>query len=628
MCLGNLDFAAVASTAAAEKQRDSCLRAKVRLYAVNRARAKGAEVTKIAAGSVAVDTLQQAEAGIVAVLRDSESAIVAVANGFEELARQSHGVLTVAAEIVTCVEGEGIRTLLPRVESLGDAARQFVHVRLDATAGILESVLAEVKLLDRLAHLTRGQRSIARETQTLSVLTNIEVARLGQLGAGFQYLAHELDQFSQSVTEGMKELAAHTDEHRTEVDQTRRLLAAALPRVQKDFTRIEADLENALAVTRESHSQLEHAPVQFRGTVEEISGQIAGVVAAVQGHDITRQQLEHVHKALTLIKNKMSAVEEAREQGGAGDAEKELATIVAGLAIQIYQMRSIAETVGDWVAQIGRCIENILRISSSEIVGLGPLVLEQETRLSEQLQRIEQLERECETDSEEVRGTFAGLNKLMQLVGNHVEKSRTVRDRLQLLTFNSIIEASHLGEKADAILEISQSIKRLSLDWSAMTDSSAQSKEEILALVEQAQGGMLAFSEAGSENLREAQAAAREGLENLRGVAACAGQKAEDVETTTAALQSKVSALSAARDRLDASFSAIGVVLRQIEDLRAEVEAESPRSLAHCNKNAMEELFGSSYTTEIEREVMRAALHGAPLPRMQQNLAGNDCELF
>jgi hypothetical protein len=42
----------------------------------------------------------------------------------------------------------------------------------------------------------------------------------------------------------------------------------------------------------------------------------------------------------------------------------------------------------------------------------------------------------------------------------------------------------------------------------------------------------------------------------------------------------------------------------------------------------MEVLFGASYTTEIERDVLRAALTGRPVPVAEQNLAGNDVELF
>jgi hypothetical protein len=42
----------------------------------------------------------------------------------------------------------------------------------------------------------------------------------------------------------------------------------------------------------------------------------------------------------------------------------------------------------------------------------------------------------------------------------------------------------------------------------------------------------------------------------------------------------------------------------------------------------VEKLFAAGYTTEIEREVLRAALRGEPLPSQQLSLAGNDVELF
>ena len=69
--------------------------------------------------------------------------------------------------------------------------------------------------------------------------------------------------------------------------------------------RIEVDLGNALAVVDSSLTQLSRTPVQFRTCVEDVAQQIAGVVAAVQAHDITRQQIEHVQEAFALISAKM-----------------------------------------------------------------------------------------------------------------------------------------------------------------------------------------------------------------------------------------------------------------------------------------------------------------------------------
>jgi hypothetical protein len=577
----------------------------------------------VVAGSLAFQTFERAEAGIASLLREAEDAIAAVAGGFEELAKQTDGVLLLAGQIVACVEDERVRSMLPRVQSLGGAARVFIHERLQATAGVLEMVTAEARLLERLSQLTRAQRSIARETQTLSVLTNIEVARLGQLGVGFQYLARQLDEFSQSVAADTKQLALHTEERQTSLRDTQRRFTAGLPRIQKEFARIEADLEGALSKAAASQTELARAPEQFQGVVGEIASQIAGVVAAVQGHDITRQQLEHVRSGLLLILKKMEGLDELATEAASGQAR-----IAAGLNIQVYQLRSVEATVDHWVAQIGECSQNILRIGASEVVAIGPAVLEQERELSSQLQRIEHLEEECEADSAEVRSTFDGLANLMQLVGEHVERSRTVRDRLQLLTFNSIVEASHLGSQADAILEISQCIKRISSDWSELTDRSAQVKEEILQLVEKTRGGMQTFSEGGDGALGMAQAETREGLKNLHIAAEFAASRAAEVEAAIARLQARVGVVDAARERLQACFNAIDGIRKEIEASPRQTAYAATQGLTRGDHAQVEEMFSASYTTEMEREVLRAALCGGPLPAMLQSLQGNSVELF
>ena len=404
------------------------------------------------------------------------------------------------------------------------------------------------------------------------------------------------------------------------------MLGAGLPRIQKEFARFEEDLTGALGMVRSSHEQLLHIPAQFQLCVQQIAEQIAGVVAAVQVHDITRQQLEHVEESLELIAARMHRAEETAEPEQA--LAKEWAQVAAGLAIQSYQLRSTQQAVSGWLRQIGVCMDGIVRISSSEVMGIGPLVLKQEEDLSAQLGRIEQIEQACQADNAEVQSTFAGLENLMQLVAEHVEKSRIVRDRLQLLTFNSIVEASHLGSKADAILEISQSIKRISVTWSGMTDHSAESMNQILQLVETAREDMQAFSAGGSVALQAAQEETRLGLESLRNSAGTASGKAAEVESAISNLQARVEAVGKTRDSLEASFSVVGQTLEHVDAVLLQVERDYPGSGLHWDARAAEADFGSYYTTELEREVLQAALRGDPLPEAQHNLSGNDVELF
>ena len=307
------------------------------------------------------------------------------------------------------------------------------------------------------------------------MLTNIEVARLGAVGAGFQYLAHELADFSKSVTEDTRELASHTDRRKAAIEETKRVLAAELPRLREELARIEVDLGNALAQVDSSLTQLSRTPVQFRTCVEDVAQQIAGVVAAVQANDITRQQIEHVQEAFAIISAKMCG-----EGNSQNEVAQELARAYAGLTIQIYQLRTIKETVANWASQIRTCMDGILRVSASDVVGIGPLVLDQERELSSQLGHIERLERESQAYSERIQRTFGGLSNLMQLVSEHLQRSKSVRDHLQLLTFNSIIEASRLGTQAAAILAIANCIKGISAEWGQITDQSGHAMQEVL----------------------------------------------------------------------------------------------------------------------------------------------------
>lgn len=570
----------------------------------------------------AVQILTKAESEILALLRNVEDEVGLVTDGFQGLTHHSSEVLTLAAAVVSSIEDESITSILPMVQSLCATAKAFLHERLEATEGVMETVATEAQLLEELSQLTRGQRSIARETQSLSVLTNIEIAHLGEIGSGFQYLARQLGEFSQSVNESTKDLAVHTEERKSSISETKRLLAAGLPRIRQKVSHLQQDLEQILADEESSHAQLSKAPAQFQQCVEEIAGQIASVVGAVQAHDITRQQLEHVQETLRLILERISAAEEGSEDGQEGPL------ITAGLAIQAYQLRSIQQTVGSWVSQIGICMEGILRISTSDLAGIGPAILSREREIASQIIRIEQLEEECNADNQEVQNAMAGLTSLMQLVEEHLQQSRIVRDSMQLLTFNSIIEANRLGSKADTILEISQSIKRVSAEWSQITDRSEDAKTAILNLVQQDKDEMKLLSFEGDTRLHEAQNEAKIRLQALRKAVVDGSEKIAAVESATAQLRTKIAAISEAKDRLDLSFTTIGALVDVVEKARQHWENGSPDWRRKYDPELVEALFSPYYTMEIEREVLRAALAGAPLPEPQQSLAGNDVELF
>jgi uncharacterized coiled-coil DUF342 family protein len=570
-----------------------------------------------------IATLATAERELRAMAQVVDREIGTVAKAFETLAGYSDAIIALAAAIVASMEKENVSSLLPRVQTLGGAARNFIDGRLHATAGILETVTAEVRLLHQLSLVTRSQEAIAAEIKALSVLTNIEVAHLGTVGAGFQYLARELADFSKSVSADTRELASRTNDRRSAIEKTKRVLLAEIPRLRERLIRIEIDLTAALAIVDTSLTQLSGTPAQFRTCVEDIARQIAAVVAAIQTHDINRQMNEHVHEAFALMIERLTNARQSE-----AEVLRELATSYAGLRIQIAQMKSIAETVGQWTAQIRSCMNDILRLSTSEIFGVGRAVLEQERKVTKQLACIEALEGEGQAYSEKTQHSVAGLSNLMQLVTEHVQRAESVRDRLRLLAFNSIVEASHLGTKADAILSISKSIKEISAEWTQITDRSQRALQEILQLVKQTNEMMEAFSEASNQGLNEAQINTRAGLDNLKSAANFTTSRAMEMQIANQRMQTKILDIGRSGDLLDASFGRADAVMKEIESLRLHLEIYHPGVREAYNDEEVEKLFSVSYTTEREREVLGAALKGVEPPTAQQALEGNSAELF
>jgi hypothetical protein len=577
----------------------------------------------VASKSEPVAALAKAKSALQGIASNTEKQIRSVALAFRELAGQADAILNLAAGIVGCVENESVRSILPRVQTLGAAAKKFIGDRLQATAGILETVGTEVKVLEQLTQVTAQQSDIALKTKALSVLTNVEVAHLGELGVGFEYLAHELAEFSKSLIEDAKALESRTDARKTSIEETKHTLSAELPRLREKLAVIEDDLGRRLAALDSSLAQLSTVPAQFKAGVEDIAGKIAGVVSAVQSHDITRQQSEHVEEAFVLISEKMREV-------GISETEmtQDFPQAYAGLTIQIYQLKSIKATVETWTTQIKSCMAGILRVSASEMLGIGPVVLQQERDVSSQLAHIELLERESQSYSAHIEHTLAGLSSLMQFITEHVQRSKSIRDRLRLLSFNSIIEASHLGTKADAVLAIAKTIKEISGEWAQITERSVRAMEEMQSLIDQTKHVMEAFSEASNEKLREAQAETSNGLDNLRQAAAFAASQSREMEAITGKMQAKGAEVGSIDDFLDASSGQLEMILSQLDGVKRELETDHPRVKLAYDEAEAERLYSAAYTTEMERDVLHAALRGGALPVAQLAMAGNSVELF
>ncbi len=545
--------------------------------------------------------------------------IRAVAIQFETMSSEVQRILELTSAIVECVQEDWVESIVPTARALNASARCFLEERIESLAAISNVFTNEAKMLENLLSLTSDQRSIAHEGKTLGVLAGIEVATLGAAGRRFEYMSRELDEFSAMVSSGTDEVRTEAGQRRTTLIDRRRKFNLTLQRRREHFQGIEMELGEAIATMDSALEELARIPADFRECVAMIAANISKVVEAVQMQDVTRQQTEHVRDALFRV----SADIFNCEARSCKDQERRSVT----LRIQALQVESVRNSTREWIAQVNQCLEGILRAGSSDVVAIGAKILAQEHGLSSQLARIERLQRECEVDDAEIEVCVAGLSALMRITKAHLERSRLARDRMQLLNFNSMIEARHLGSQASAVLEITRNIGRISTVWSQVTDRSGYTLEAMMSSSARADEAHRTRTHASMDALGNARQRTQSGLATLSQAAAIADHNGGKIEGAVATLHDRINILGRIAERLTHSVALV-LEAREEIDRAAETTRSSTVALTKDELQQIETEFNDIYTSELERRILRAALYDEPMPLEGAAVTANDVELF
>ena len=554
-----------------------------------------------------------------AALATTGADIGSIATRFERLSTEVQGILELTSAIVDGVRGDWVESIVPTARTLDASARCFLEDRIESLAAISNVFTNEAKMLENLLSLTADQRSIAHEEKALGVLASIEVARLGASGRRFEYMARELDEFSAMVSSGTGEVRTEAGQRRTTLIDRHRKFNLTLQRRREHFQSIELELGEAIATMDSALVELARIPADFRECVAMIAANVSRVVEAVQMQDVTRQQTEHVCDALT----RLSGGNFNCEARSCKDQERR--TMI--LRIQALQLENVRNSTQEWIAQVNRCLESILHAGSSDVAAIGAKILVQERGLSRQLARIERLQRECEVDDAEIEVCLAGLGALMRITKAHLERSRLARDRMQLLNFNSMIEARHLGSQASAVLEITRNIGRISTVWSQLTDRSSHTLESMLSSSARADEAHRTRTRASMEALGNARQKSQSGLAKLSEAAAIADQNGGEIEGAVAILRNEINTLGCIAERLTHSVALLFEAGEEI-GRASEIARSDTAPLTRDELQQIETECANLYTSELERRILRAALYGEPMPLAGAAMRGNDVELF
>ena len=186
----------------------------------------------------------------------------------------------------------------------------YIRVRLDEAINDQQRIEEVVKQAEGLGSLVQFVKHISSQTNLLALNAAIEAARAGEAGRGFAVVADEV-----------RKLSTETDNAVNKINDGINSVAESI-RVQFRDKLTNSNVEAERATLTEFANQLSKLGNNYqklldqeqsvmstiKHSTEELSGLFMNALASVQFQDITRQQIEQVHKALTLLDNHFEAL--------------------------------------------------------------------------------------------------------------------------------------------------------------------------------------------------------------------------------------------------------------------------------------------------------------------------------
>lgn len=524
--------------------------------------------------------------------------------------------------------------------SVGEGALQAaigeLQTRADEAKAVFSSVssteqlqgMSEVLVLIR--SLDQAMAQFFNMVQTLKVLeitTRIESARLGSAGAGFTTLADDVRALGTIIDEHTEKIREHSNRLMNQVtsaSERSKMQIASQKRIVEDmFTELFAGISELESMRTHSAGLVQDLAHGSRQVTESM-GQ---VIASVQFHDITRQQVEHVEEILD------QAVREISTQGesdpGLGAWVRDVLTLQAPQLRQAQEMFSgaVEELISNLIS-IGLGIEDlhgkITAVAYADKKG-GVSILD---AIRHHIGDVTNAMRTTSGHIAETSKTMSHMAETISTVSTFVHGIEDIGAEIELIALNARVKAAHTGDQGRTLGVIAMEIQNLSVDARARTGTVAEILNRISSVAERL--STLARDSDVSEMVGGIQGRFETVLDHLAGLDAELGTNIAHLSELSTGLVSQINALTSSihfHDLVSDQLLNLEKEIMVLKDTFAPFSAEL--DTARQPEKLREQL--SRYTMDSERLVHLSVLghHGDAHDDGEVDLFGdNDVELF
>ena len=348
-----------------------------------------------------------------------------------------------------------------------------------------------IQILDTIQSSIVGFMKIVKTLAVLGTFVRVESARLGSRGTEFSTLATEILQLGADIEEKYTNILNESQSLSSSLKNSLKNIVN-IKSIQKDQLQVVIDrtMQSLNYLTEKYNLSLDTAN-KLSDNYQKISHKISDIVMSLQFHDITRQQIEHVEKALLDVLPLIQ--EKSHKNGDPGNN-----VILADHICKIQK------------AQLTMARDKLIQAVSSIIGNLESLARDIIT-ISQQVQElVGDASREGDSffpELEESLGAVAsGLNlygtarkdlwELMQAIapaiddmGKFLLDIERIEIAIERIALNACIKAAHLGLEGSALGVLAEATQNLAGGTREQTLAVAASLKSINAAAQQLSAG-------------------------------------------------------------------------------------------------------------------------------------------
>jgi hypothetical protein len=487
-----------------------------------------------------------------------------------------------------------------RITTLANAPRDGEAV-LGRITGLTEAVTG------RVGRMCKAVQAV----DVLAVNAKIAAAHIGNDGEGFSTFAEEITRAMKVAEENLDGFAAELGGMTERLREATRSQGELSRRRDQAIRSIPGQLARSVSAIGGRRQQAETTANEIQKKTVQVGQRVGSAVMAMQIGDTTRQRIEHIEFALSLIARLYGRPARAAldlDFGAVAPGERQgLLTAIAALSIA-----QLSDTAAELDGQVGEIAASLAKLAGDarEIAGLGQqtyasggyrpgsFLSDLEADVSHARTLLEDL-RAAQTVGDSV---MAGVLETTKALVRNISAIQSLEADIRLMGLNTTLRSSRLGHEGRALTVIAQELRTCSnmtateaeavlSDLDAMVEaagvSSGEEPEHRLAEVTELSTIMVASVELLSK-VAEALARALQTLDAESAVVA-------------AALQQTAAELGAKAE--------IGTILRAASLSLTQVQSGSPDDELGDPAGMLSAIAGK-YTMAREREIHARILGG------------------